>query len=605
MKASVTPLLKYELAEVVKSSIFPTYANTYVCIGRPIRWGDAVDPEANNEIEDVAYSTNYRNQVYRDMVAMKRISASDTALVVPRVDWTAGIHFDEYRDHLELFTHNEKLVLGTVNANSNVVLSGTVNSSSNVVVGTGTYFTGNLFAGDVISVNNYPKQIITVTNNDHLVVNTTFAYSGVGNTLTVVANNLIVRSNGAVFSGNIFTGNTVAVAEETKEVVVIKSPNVLVLNTALSGSYSSNVSMIRISNTYPKFANNFYVRNSKDQVFKCLFNANDAISTTEPTIDIDGQLPENPYIETADGYKWKYLYTIPYGLKQKFFTKNWMPVVSDASVVAGSVNGRLDVIHILDGGSGYFLNNGEAGNSNSLYIITVTGDGAGATVTAKVESGVITDLNILSGGAGYTFATVTADDPDQLANGTTAVFDASISPYGGHGSNPVKELGCYSVMTAVDLVGSETDTIPVGGVLGDFDFRQISVIRDPLLANGSFAEGSVYRTTTKFSLTDPGITNFLNDETVYIGTSVPTADFTATVVAWDPSTNELFVNNLAGNVSVGATITGNNSAAVSTVLGVEAATVELFTGDVLYIENRQKVVRDVEQTEQIRLVLSF
>jgi hypothetical protein len=62
---------------------------------------------------------------------------------------------------------------------------------------------------------------------------------------------------------------------------------------------------------------------------------------------------------------------------------------------------------------------------------------------------------------------------------------------------------------------------------------------------------------------------------------------------------------LAGNVSVGATITGNNSAAVSTVLGVETATVELFTGDVLYIENRQKVVRDVEQTEQIRLVLSF
>jgi hypothetical protein len=155
------------------------------------------------------------------------------------------------------------------------------------------------------------------------------------------------------------------------------------------------------------------------------------------------------------------------------------------------------------------------------------------------------------------------------------------------------------------LEGTESDTIPVGDAVDPFDFRQITVIRDPLLANGTYANASVYRVTTKLSLTDPGITDYSNDETVYIGTSIEDATFTATVVHWEPSTNELYVNNLSGNTTVGSTLTGNTSAAGATVLAVEEGSLDLFSGDILYIENRSKIVRDVDQTEQIRLVLSF
>jgi hypothetical protein len=364
--------------------------------------------------------------------------------------------------------------------------------------------------------------------------------------------------------------------------------------------------VIRVDDMYPYFANNFYVRNTKDQVFKCLYNANSATSTIEPTIDIDGQLPENPYILTSDGYKWKYLYTIPYGMKQKFFTDKWMPVINDNSVLAGAVDGRLDIITINSGGTGYFLEGGESGNSNSLSIVSVSGDGEGAVVTAKVESGVITDLNILNGGTGYTTANVyITSGSNHLANGNIASFSAVISPPGGHGSNPAQELGCFTVMTAVDVIGTETGTIPVGTAVVPFDFRQITLIRDPLLANGVYASGSVYSTTTKLSLTDPGVSNYTNDETVYIGSSLAQANMTATVVDWNPSTNELYVNNLSGNVAVGYTLTGNTSAATATILGETAPGITLFTGDILYIENRDKIVRDVNQTEQIRLILSF
>jgi len=531
-KINITPLLKFEIVENIKSNIFTTAANTYMGIGRPIRWGDAVDPEEVDEIEGIIFSTNYANQVWRDMVAMKKVESASMYLVVPRRDWISGIHYDPYSDNQALFSHEAHLSIGTVDA------------------------TGN-----------------------------------------------IVYSNTAVFTGNLATGNVIQIGHESKEVVGFINATAVVINTNVSTAYT-NTAAIRISNTYPQFANNFYVRNSKDQVFKCLFNNYEANSTVEPTIDIDGQLPENPYIETGDGYKWKYLYTIPYGLKQKFFTKNWMPVVEDASVVAGAVSGRIDVINIVDGGTGYFLDNGESGNSNSLAILTVVGDGTGATVSARVESGVITDINILNGGSDYTTAEIVIDDPDQLANGTSANLEVAISPYGGHGSNPAKELGCFSIMISVDLEGTESGTIPVGTDVDPFDFRQIILVRDPLTANGLYANDSVYRTTTKLSLTDPGTSNYSNDETVYIGASGDPA-FTAVVVHWEPNTNELYVNNLSGNVTVGSTLYGTVSNASATILGTEEPDVSLFAGDILYIENRQKIVRNENQTEQIRLILSF
>lgn len=531
MKATITSKLKHELVYDIKSHIFPELANTYIAIGRPIRWGDAIDPETTTEIEDVVFTTNYRNQVYRDMVAMKKVQAADTALVVPRVDWVTGTTYDVYSDDVELFSHIAKLSIGTANATGNLI---TANSA---------VFTGNISTGNVVSLNTESKQVIGV-NATHIIVNTAFTY--------------------AVTDGEV----------------------------------------IRLDDNYPLFANNFYCRNSKDQVFKCLYNANVA-STIEPTIDIDGQLPENPFILTSDGYKWKYLYTIPYGLKQKFFTINWMPVISDSAVVAGSADGRIDIVRIDDGGTGYFLDNGESGNSNSLSIITVTGDGEGASITAKVESGVITAVNILNGGTGYTAAEIIVYDPDHLTAGNLAILTPIISPPNGHGSDPVTELGCFSVMTAVDFSGTESNTVPVGTDVVPFDFRQISIVSNPLDANGDYAAESVYRSTTKLTLTDPGITDYTNDETVYIGTGLEDATFTAVVVHWDGVNNELFVNNLSGNTVIGSTVTGNVSAATATILGVESPTIELFTGSLLYIENRTKIVRDADQTEQIRLTLSF
>jgi hypothetical protein len=62
---------------------------------------------------------------------------------------------------------------------------------------------------------------------------------------------------------------------------------------------------------------NFYVRNKFDQIFKCLWNNNGAPSTDQPQF-LPGTFDSTFLIQTNDGYKWKFMYAINGGVKQKF-----------------------------------------------------------------------------------------------------------------------------------------------------------------------------------------------------------------------------------------------------------------------------------------------
>ncbi|BCU94882.1 MAG: hypothetical protein CM15mV6_2570 [uncultured marine virus] len=51
-------------------------------------------------------------------------------------------------------------------------------------------------------------------------------------------------------------------------------------------------------------------------------------------------------ITTADGYRWKYLYTIPVGQVLKFFSNEYMPVLEDTAVISDAVGGEIDTVII-------------------------------------------------------------------------------------------------------------------------------------------------------------------------------------------------------------------------------------------------------------------
>ena len=90
-----------------------------------------------------------------------------------------------------------------------------------------------------------------------------------------------------------------------------------------------------------------------------------------------------------------------------------------------------------------------------------------------------------------------------------------------------------------------------------------------------------------------------------MGTSLSTATFTGVVDHFDAGFNILYLNNIIGDVSAPATITGATSGAVSTILAITEPEIKLYTGEALYIENRSQIIRSLIESHQLKLTLRF
>ena len=228
----------------------------------------------------------------------------------------------------------------------------------------------------------------------------------------------------------------------------------------------------------------FYVVTDEFNVYKCLFNNGGAASTTKPT-----GTSTSP-ITTADGYVWKFMFSITTADALKFLTTNYIPVKKLASddgsaqwdVQAAAVDGAIHVIKVTAGGSGY----------TGVPSVIITGDGSGANATAIVTSNAVTGITMNSIGTGYTTATVLFSG----GSGANAAATAILSPKNGHGADPVEELGGLYVLVNTRLDGTESSTFSVAN-----QFRKIGLIRDPsTFGTSTAALGSVYRQTYRYTL---------------------------------------------------------------------------------------------------------
>lgn len=387
-------------------------------------------------------------------------------------------------------------------------------------------------------------------------------------------------------------GDIIRISTVDKEIVSVNAAgDFLTVNTAYASSYTDEI-CYEINAATP----DFYVRNTLDQVFKCLSN-NDTVSTSMPEITLGGELPENPYIQTADGYKWKYLYTIPTGLKKKFFTTNYMPVLRESVVYNNAENGRIDIIKITDGGTGYY--NGS--NVANYPVIAITGDGTGANATIDVTLGVVTDVNISDGGNGYTFANVSISDPLQTLSGNPASFRAIISPQYGHGYDPARELGASYLMISTDFQSTVEGYLPTP--TGSDDVRQFSLLRNPRLAsNGATSTASIYPMYTKL---------FVENRTEFSVDSMIVNDagtFDANVVFYDTAEDVVYINNINGNVDGLVSLQiyqDDDRTKYAQVFSVEKPSINISSGEIIYVENRPAIVRDADQTENLKIVIGF
>ena len=153
----------------------------------------------------------------------------------------------------------------------------------------------------------------------------------------------------------------------------------------------------------------FYVLTSDFNVYVCLFNNNGSTSTVKPSFT------DATPITTADGYVWKYLYTIPLSLRNRFLTSVFMPV-QRAVTNSFYSNGQISSVVIDNAGTGYL--------GNALVTLTVNGQFLGLTgnVVANLTpvfnaSGKFIDVIINNPGVNYKTATITITD--SLGSGTS------------------------------------------------------------------------------------------------------------------------------------------------------------------------------------------
>jgi hypothetical protein len=325
-------------------------------------------------------------------------------------------------------------------------------------------------------------------------------------------------------------------------------------------------------------SDDFYVMTEDYNVYKCLFNASAAASTTKPT-----GVSTSPFT-AADGYIWKYMYTVTTAKALKFLTNDYIPVqtlTSDGGedqwdVQTAAVDGGIHVVKVTAGGSGYA----------TAPAVTITGDGTGATANSTITANVVTAVTITAAGTGYTRASVT------FASGAAAAT-AIISPKGGHGADAVEELGGKYIMLNVRLDGNESNTFSTAN-----EFRQVGIVRDPYLYGTSTrAVASSFRQSYKYQLS--GISGtFTVDETITSGSNTASLiEFTTPNLFTTLPVHRAFANTTS--------VTGGTSGATGTIAVITTPGLQPYTGDIIYVENRVPIARADDQIEDVKLVIQF
>lgn len=342
--------------------------------------------------------------------------------------------------------------------------------------------------------------------------------------------------------------------------------------------------------------NGFYVLSSLNHVYVCIQQGKNSQGVAVPsTVEPTGTA--TTFLSTGDGYVWKYMYSLDALELSRFVSSGYIPVTkidssdgsvredNQASVQAASIAGQVLSIAVTDGGSGY----------TSAPSVSIVGDGDSATATATIYGGAVVKVEMSNRGSGYNNASV-------IFSSGTASARAILAEDSGMGSNPIRDLKARSVM-----FNGRPDGTEGGELLIDQDFRQTGLIKNikvPLTdSDFTGTAGSALRKLTF----QGGATAFTADNLVVGATSGAKAfiDYSdSTVALWYHQTDSTGY----GQFQAGESLTSENRSGVTvtgsaTLDSDQVASVNRYTGDILYLSNHSSVTRSSGETQDIKLIV--
>jgi len=369
-------------------------------------------------------------------------------------------------------------------------------------------------------------------------------------------------------------------------------------------SYNDNLTAANNATTYP-----FYVLTANQRVYICMQQGkSDNGTVLTSTVDPDTVGAITIPSATADGYIWKYLFTLSGTRASSFLSANYLPISSidsaesytvieqaQKNVQDAAITGSIVGYRVVSAGAGY----------SSTPTVTIVGDGSGATAIAKrTETNSISKIEINDSvggipiGSGYSYATAVLSGGSPS---TAAVIEPIIS-LNGLGADPREDLGADAVMFNAKPAGTQN-----GSFMVDQDFRQIGLIKGPKAPSGAdftSTDGRGMRIITLDNIT-AGFDSAAVKDAIITGntsTSVAIADELKGTTLYYHFDDETGFRQFTAGEDI---YLDSGTGITATITTDSAGEVDLFSGEILYIENRSAVVRDAAQTEDIKIIVKL
>ena len=249
-----------------------------------------------------------------------------------------------------------------------------------------------------------------------------------------------------------------------------------------------------------------------------------------------------------------------------------------------TVSGTINNIQLISGGYNY-----------GVATITINGDGTGATAVATLSGGKITKITMTNQGSDYTYADVVI-----TGNGQAAKARAIISPYGGHGKDAFAEFFARTLMFYSNVSKDKNQGFDVNN-----DYRQVGLIKNPK----SFGEDERFTANLGSACYviegNINTTNFTKDMLLTTPRTVGGVVFQRRFRIVSVTTTGALIQSLDNAVPVTADIMTNENSQFFSVAAVNAPTVDKYSGDLLFIDNKAGFTPSAEETVTIRTVIRF
>jgi len=595
MTSIVTKDMHVHMAEQFYESLTEE-ANTiyYVVASKSTEFDSDLEPPTPS---NSTYGTLY--QIYDEMIFGKHVSQNDVSHMVRYVPWESGVTYDMYDDKDEFLFEKDFFVVSIEPSGDHSIFKCIYNGKKvkgDVEVVPKTFdqpLSTETHAGDNYyrTADGYVWKLMCVINRNEFEKFATKEFMPVkvdpaisGAAIDGAIEHILVENSGSSYNAYAFgsikqsavAGNNMIFALQTDELNDILTFDVLMR----TGAFVSNHNQTERKKFFFRLNNN-------------TFWSVDGVPVTAEYYHVN-----NTIVRVIMSNSVKY----DYNVVSLFQTNNNLP--TGTVVAEGEISAiRRDLIPTLSSNSDFYTNSSfyirsGTGAGNLRYIVDyivvgndrrvlldrpfpvlpdstsrfeigprvlIRGDGtstdgtrsASAIAIMEESSNTIHSIEIIDPGKAYTYANVEilsntgyVDSQNNNIIANTAQTRVIISPKGGHGKSPIKELGGKYICVSAEFDNASNSKIP-----SQNDYRSVAILKDPLF--------------NRLSLTLDSNSLLFND-----GETVVQFRGGATGEVYNRSGNTLTLKNIRGFFNSGEEIT--------TVRGVNDVTAEILNLDKNY-----------------------